>query len=152
MNINGLAIFIVLIAYRLASFTSIPKVFPGMQSKHDNGVFLVGKQEAKSLSFKTIEMMKPGDKDKADIGEKRGLHVSCGATGVKSFFYRYTSPLTGKLAQVKIGNFPQTSLAAARLKLNELKLVRQDGRCPATELKQENNCAQSRLNRPKWLN
>lgn len=98
---------------------------------------MAGKQEAKPLSFKTIEMMKPGDKDKADVGENRGLRVSCGATGVKSFFYRYTSPVTGKLAQVKIGNFPQTSLAAARLKLNELKLLRQEGRCPASELKQE---------------
>lgn len=98
---------------------------------------MAGKQEAKPLSFKSIEMMKPGDKDKADIGENRGLRVSCGATGVKSFFYRYTSPVTGKLAQVKIGNFPQTSLAAARLKLNELKLLRQEGRCPASELKQE---------------
>lgn len=98
---------------------------------------MAGKQEAKPLSFKAIEMMKPGDKDKADIGENRGLRVSCGATGVKSFFYRYTSPLTGKLAQVKIGNFPQTSLAAARFKLHELKLLRQEGRCPASELKQD---------------
>ena len=98
---------------------------------------MAGKQEGKPLSFKAIEMMKPGDKDRADVGENRGLRVTCGATGVKSFFYRYTSPLTGKLAQVKIGNFPQTSLAAARLKLNELKLLRQDGRCPATELKQD---------------
>ncbi|MBQ5151445.1 DUF4102 domain-containing protein [Citrobacter freundii] len=98
---------------------------------------MVGKQEGKPLSFKAVEMMKPGDKDKADIGENRGLRVSCGATGVKSFFYRYTSPLTGKLAQVKIGNFPQTSLAAARLKLHELKLLRQEGRCPALELKQD---------------
>lgn len=98
---------------------------------------MVGKQEGKPLSFKAIEMMKPGDKDKADVGENRGLRVSCGATGVKSFFYRYISPLTGKLAQVKIGNFPQTSLASARLKLNELKLLRQEGRCPASELKQD---------------
>lgn len=98
---------------------------------------MAGKQEGKPLSFKAVEMMKPGDKDKADVGENRGLRVSCGATGVKSFFYRYTSPLTGKLAQVKIGNFPQTSLAAARLKLHELKLLRQEGRCPATELKKD---------------
>jgi len=104
---------------------------------HDNGVFMAGKQEGRPLSFKAVEMMKPGDKDKADVGENRGLRVSCGATGVKSFFYRYTSPLTGKLAQVKIGNFPQTSLAAARLKLHELKLLRQEGRCPATELKKD---------------
>ncbi len=55
---------------------------------------MAGKQEAKPLSFKAIEMMKPGDKDKADIGENRGLRVSCGATRVKSFFYRYTSPVT----------------------------------------------------------
>ncbi|WNY81980.1 Arm DNA-binding domain-containing protein [Cronobacter dublinensis] len=98
---------------------------------------MAGKQKAKLLSFKAIEMMTPGDKDKADISENRGLRVSCGATGVKSFFYPYTSPMTGKLAQVKIGNFPQTSLAVARLKLNELKLLRQEGRCPASELKQE---------------
>ncbi|AYV14517.1 MAG: tyrosine-type recombinase/integrase [Shewanella algae] len=98
---------------------------------------MAGKQERKPLSFRTVEMMKPGDKDKADVGENRGLRVSCGATGVKSFFYRYTSPLTGKLVQTKIGNFPQTSLAAARLKLNELKLLRQEGRCPALELKQD---------------
>lgn len=27
---------------------------------------MVGKQEGKPLSFKAVEMMKPGDKDKAD--------------------------------------------------------------------------------------
>ncbi|WP_179943818.1 RING finger protein [Dickeya poaceiphila] len=38
----------------------------------------------------------------------------CAADGVKlalkPFFHRYTNPVTGKLAQVKIGNFPQTSM------------------------------------------
>ncbi len=82
-------------------------------------------------------MMRAGDHDKADVGENRGLRATCGKTGVKTFFYRYTSPLTGKLVQVKIGNFPQTTLAVARTKLHELKLIRQDGRCPATELKQQ---------------
>lgn len=57
--------------------------------------------------------MRSGDKDKADIGENRGLRVSCGVSGVKS----YISPITGKLMQIKIGNFPQISLATARLKL-----------------------------------
>ena len=104
---------------------------------HDNGVFGGGKPEWGARAFKMREMVIPGDKDRADVGKNRGLRVTCGATGVKSFFYRYTSPLTGKLAQVKIGSFPQTSLAVARLKLNELKLLRQAGRCPATELKQD---------------
>ncbi|PWW12663.1 hypothetical protein DES37_101231 [Mangrovibacter plantisponsor] len=38
---------------------------------------------------------------------------------------------------MKIGNLPQTSLAAARLKLHELKLLCQEGRYPATELKKD---------------
>ncbi len=54
---------------------------------------MAGKQEGKPLSFKAVEMMKPGDKDKADVGENRGLRVSCGATGVKSFFSTVTQVL-----------------------------------------------------------
>ena len=61
-------------------------------------------QNTKSLSARTVEVMKPGDKDKTDTGENTGLRVACGATGVKTFFYRYTSPMTSKLVQIKIGN------------------------------------------------
>ena len=46
---------------------------------------MAGKQEGRPLSFKAVEMMKPGDKDKADVGENRGLRVSCGATGLSLF-------------------------------------------------------------------
>ena len=60
------------------------------------------------------------------------LHVGLQASNLSSVF-----TLTGKLAQVKIGNFPQTSLAAACLKRHELTFLRQEGRCPATELKQD---------------
>ena len=81
--------------------------------------------------------MKPGDKIKADTGENTGLRVKCGVTGVKTFFYRYTSPVTSKLVQVKIGHFPEISLAEARLKLQELKQLRRQGRCPATEAREE---------------
>lgn len=94
-------------------------------------------QGTKPLSSRTVEVMKPGDKDMADTGENTGLRVACGATGVKTFFYRYTSPITSKLVQLKIGNFPETSLAEARLKLQELKQIRRQGRCPATEAKEE---------------
>ena len=51
---------------------------------------MAGKQEGKPLSFKAVEMMKPGDKDKADVGENRGLRVSCGATA------RIKAPPTGR--------------------------------------------------------
>lgn len=94
-------------------------------------------QITKPLSSRTVEVMKPGDKIKADTGENIGLRVRCGATGVKTFFYRYTSPVTSKLVQVKIGSFPETSLAEARLKLQELKQIRRQGRCPRTEAKEQ---------------
>jgi hypothetical protein len=57
--------------------------------------------------------------------------------GVKTFFYRYTSPLTHKLAQAKIGHFPNISLAQARVELKTLKQVKNEGRCPASERKAE---------------
>lgn len=98
---------------------------------------MTDKSAGKPLSSKAIEMMKPTDKNKADTGENRGLRVTCGASGIKTFFYRYTSPVTNKLSQVKIGSFPQTSLAMARMKLQELKQIRNEGRCPASELKDE---------------
>ena len=65
-------------------------------------------QNTKPLSSRTVETMKPGDKIKVDTGENIGLRVKCGATGVKTFFYRYTSPIASKLVQVKTGNFPET--------------------------------------------
>ena len=84
----------------------------------------------KPLSARAIETMKPGDKIKADIGENSGLRVQCGSGGTKSFAYRYKSPETGKLTQVKIGNYPSVSLAEARVELHRLKVLRKSGVCP----------------------
>lgn len=110
---------------------------------------MMDKPAGKPLSSKAIEMMKPTDKNKADTGENRGLRVTCGASGIKTFFYRYTSPVTNKLSQVKIGCFPQTSLAMARMKLQELKQIRNEGRCPATELKEEKQRVLEESQKPK---
>ncbi|WP_324187744.1 MULTISPECIES: hypothetical protein [Proteus] len=38
--------------------------------------------------------MKPNSKARADTGENTGLRVFCGATGIKTFFYRYSSSIT----------------------------------------------------------
>ncbi|WP_145931737.1 tyrosine-type recombinase/integrase [Yersinia bercovieri] len=110
---------------------------------------MTDKPASKPLSSKAIEMMKPTDKNKADTGENRGLRVTCGASGIKTFFYRYTSPVTNKLSQVKIGSFPQTSLAMARMKLQELKQIRNEGRCPASELKDEKQRLLEESQKPK---
>ncbi len=91
------------------------------------------KSANKPLSAKAIEGMKPGSAVKADIGEYAGLRVKCGATGLKTFFYRYKSPETGKLTQLKIGNYPTVSLAEARVELESLKRLRKTGVCPRYE-------------------
>lgn len=57
--------------------------------------------------------------------------------------------MTNKLSQVKIGSFPQTSLAMARMKLQELKQIRNEGRCPASELKDEKQRLLEESQKPK---
>ncbi len=51
----------------------------------------------------------------------------------KPFFYRYKSPESDKLTQIKIGNYPSISLAEARVELAKLKNVRKSGICPKAE-------------------
>lgn len=93
--------------------------------------------------------MRPKNKERSDTGENTGLRVFCRATGIKTFFYRYSSPVTHKLVQLKIGNFPQTSLSEARVKLQELKQLRQLGRCPVTELKEEKQYKKQEQRQPQ---
>lgn len=69
---------------------------------------MTDKPAGKPLSSKVSKMMSPTDKNKADRGENRGLCLTCGASSIKTFFYRHTSPVTSKLSLVKIGSFPQT--------------------------------------------
>ncbi|MBE9526063.1 MAG: DUF4102 domain-containing protein [Proteobacteria bacterium] len=38
-----------------------------------------------------------------DIGENSGLRVICGTKGIKTFFYRYRSPINNKLKQLTLG-------------------------------------------------
>ena len=68
------------------------------------------KPTKKALSDLAIRNMKPGAPIKPDVGENSGLRVKCGVAGTKTFFYRFKSPETGKLVQLKIGNYPSLSL------------------------------------------
>lgn len=88
-----------------------------------------------ALSARAIEKMKVGDKDKTDVGEYSGLRVSCGKTGVKSFKYRYRSPVDNSLKTITLGHYPALSLAVARVELQKLKLLRAQGICPITQRK-----------------
>ncbi|HGU9764597.1 TPA: tyrosine-type recombinase/integrase [Acinetobacter baumannii] len=90
-----------------------------------------------ALSARAIDKMKIGDPDKSDIGEYSGLRVTCGKTGLKSFVYRYRSPIDNSLKKITLGNYPHMSLAEARIELQRLKLLRSQGVCPATQRKEE---------------
>ncbi|HBU89085.1 MAG TPA: integrase [Acinetobacter sp.] len=90
-----------------------------------------------ALSARAIEKMKVGDPDKSDIGEYIGLRVTCGKTGLKSFVYRYRSPIDNSLKKITLGNYPHMSLAEARIELQKLKLLRSEGICPASERKEQ---------------
>ncbi|GEA69065.1 hypothetical protein PA3_32230 [Acinetobacter pittii] len=90
-----------------------------------------------ALSARAIDKMKIGDSDKSDIGEYTGLRVICGKTGLKSFVYRYRSPIDNSLKKITSGNYPHMSLAEARIELQRLKLLRTQSICPATERREE---------------
>lgn len=90
-----------------------------------------------ALSARAIDKMKAGDVDKSDIGEYTGLRVVCGKTGLKSFVYRYRSPIDNSLKKITLGNYPNMSLAEARIELQKLKLLRSQGVCPASQRKDE---------------
>ncbi|MBS0588315.1 MAG: tyrosine-type recombinase/integrase [Proteobacteria bacterium] len=99
----------------------------------------------KPLSSREIATMKPGDNTKSDTGENRGLRISCSGSGTKTFFYRYRSPITKKLVQMRLGHFPTMSLAEARIKLQEYRVIRNSGRCPANELKSQQKKIEEQL-------
>jgi integrase len=93
-----------------------------------------------ALSARAIDKMKP-ETTKADIGEYEGLRVNCGKTGLKSFIYRYRSPVDQALKKMKIGTYPDMSLAHARVELLRLKAERRTGICPITKMKEQKSVA-----------
>lgn len=108
---------------------------------------------SKPLSTLALNALKPGATI-ADTGEYRGLRVTCGQSGVKTFFYRYRSPANSKIKQVKIGRYKGSkltdaddsadllTLTDARVKFLELKALRDSGVCPGEHRKQQQEAAQ----------
>jgi len=90
----------------------------------------------KPLSDLKVKALKP-DNSIRDVGENAGLNVSCNKSGIKTFFYRYRSPLENRVKRVTIGIYGEITLSEARVELAKLKIQRKAGKCPATELKAE---------------
>jgi len=90
-------------------------------------------EKSRMLGSLTLKKLKPGDPILIDNGENSGLRVKCSSMGLKTFSYRYVSPVTDKLTQIKIGNYPNLSLSEARVELARLKNLRKSGLCPKAE-------------------
>ncbi len=65
-----------------------------------------------------IRNLKPETKIK-DIREKNGFGIRIKPDGVKIFFYRYTSPVTGARRFLTLGEYPELSLEIARIKYGD---------------------------------
>jgi len=61
-----------------------------------------------------------------------GLRLKATAAS-RAWVYRHKSPLDGKMRQIKLGDWPAVSVAAAIVKWESLKLQREDGRDPSVE-------------------
>lgn len=103
------------------------------------------------LSTPAIKGLKPGAKDLSDTGENSRLRVSCGAKGVKSFYYRYRSPIAeGKTISITFGHYPVMSLSEARQVLQELKAIRKSGRCPKSERDEAKRLEKEKAEQLAW--
>ena len=104
----------------------------------------------KPLTAIRINALKP-NQTLVDTGANAGLRVICGKKGVKTFFYRFRSPIDNKLKQLSLGFLvvPKDedlrpalgkkllTLNSARGILSQLKLQRKSGICPATQAKED---------------
>lgn len=76
------------------------------------------------------------DGDTMKIADCPGMRLVATASR-RTWTYRYKSPIDGRMRQIKIGEWPATSIAAATAKWEALRAARDAGRDPAMEKRDE---------------
>ena len=71
------------------------------------------------------------------VGDGRGLFIRVGATGRKSWVFRYKKPTTGKTTNWAFAPYPQKSLADARAMAEDYRAILADDRCPQESTAQQ---------------
>ncbi len=79
---------------------------------------------------RAAKLLKPGQH--MVVEGANGLRLVCSTTG-RSWIYRFKNPADGLMKQVKVGEWPAMSVAAAVSELERLRAVREEGRNPAQE-------------------
>jgi len=79
---------------------------------------------------RAARLLKPGERISLD--EQPGLRLEASTRG-RSWIYRYRSPVTGLMKQIKIGEWPEVSVSAAIVAWEGLKKRRDAGEDPSAQ-------------------
>lgn len=88
-----------------------------------------------TFDARAIKLLSPGKH--ITSSDFPGLRIVAGADGLRTWTYRYRSPVDGKLRQVKIGNWPEKSLHIAIAEWDAMKKRRDAGDDPALQSRLE---------------
>ena len=100
----------------------------------------------KPLNDTQIKQAKPKEKEYL-LSDGSGLQLSIRPNGTKSWIFKYYKPLTKKRTNISFGQYPQITLAAARVKREEARGLLANEKDPK-EFKEQQYIqeTQSRLN------
>ena len=76
--------------------------------------------KTKELSDTQIRLAKARDKEYS-LADGKGLYLRIKPIGSKTWLFNYTRPITKKRANLGLGNYPDLTLADARIKAKELR-------------------------------
>ena len=65
----------------------------------------------------------------------RGLNIRIASSGIKTWYFVFTSPKNGKRARVALGHYPATPLAIARTKAVEAQGMVEEGEDPRDSIR-----------------
>lgn len=100
-------------------------------------------RKIKPLSAMEVKEAKPKDREYS-LPDGYGLLLRVRPTGSKTWLFNYSIPLTKKRTNLKIGSFPEISLAQARAKREEFRALLAQGIDPQAEQKRQAEEAESK--------
>lgn len=98
----------------------------------------------KPLSATEVKEAKPRDKEYL-LADGGGLILKIRPTGSKTWLFNYTTLLTKKRTNIKIGSFPEITLAQARIKRDEFRTLLAQGTDPQVEKQRLQEAADSQI-------
>ncbi len=94
------------------------------------------------MSFDALAIKKLQPGEKKTFPEYPGLRLEVSNSN-RSWIYRYKSPLSGIMKQIKIGMWPAISWHAAVVEWEKLRAIKDAGKCPSTERKETRDVERS---------